>query len=214
VAFISGGSADALPPFSSPDFLHFMAHRSPQMVSLVAALAAAALLASCRTPVPMWNEDGRTMTDLRALRIRGRQSVELTPGVRLYADEIRYGDKRKRTGEARGRVFLDIQPALRYDWMVRYGYAGAATFDRKQEWVSLGGLPILEREFMTQIATEPYTTIDLRWDTPMAEVIVRGPTRTDFAKSHPVPPGAVLPTAVIPAEPPRKSLREMGFSKG
>ena len=94
------------------------------------------------------------MTDLRSLRYRGGQSVALTPGVRLYADAIHFADKRKRTGEALGHVFLDVGPVARYKWMVEYGYAGKATFSKRESFVVLADHPMLEREFLTQIATE------------------------------------------------------------
>lgn len=166
---------------------------------------------SCRSPVPVWNEDGKTMTDLRSLRYRSGQSVVLTPGVRLHADAIHFADKRKRTGEALGHVFLDVEPVARYKWMVEYGYAGKATFSKKESFVMLADHPMLEREFMTQIATEPYTTISVRWDAPQADVVVRGPTRTDFAKSHPIPPGAVFRAVPVPARPVRKPLPQKAF---
>lgn len=180
---------------------------------LLATLTVSALLSSCRSPVLMWNDDGTTMTDLRTLRHKAKQSVELTRGVRLYADEIRYADKRKRMGEAVGHVLLDIDPAVRYEWMLKHGYAGKAQFDKKQRFVVLRDRPILEREFMTQVGTEPYTTIEVRWDAFLAEVIVHGPTRTDFAKSHPKPPGVVLPKAALPPRPVQRTLAERGFSK-
>lgn len=176
-------------------------------------LLASLLLASCRSPVPVWNEDGRTMTDLRTLRHHAKQSIELARGVRLYADDIRYTDKKERSGEAIGHVLLDVEPAVRYEWMLEHGYAGKARFDRRACFVELAGHPMLEREMMTQIATEPYTTIEVRWDSRIAQVIVRGPTRTDFAKSHPVPSGVVLPNAPLPPEPVRKTLPARGFSK-
>src|SRR4051794_34904557 len=93
-------------------------------------LLLAFLPASCRSPVPVWNEDGQTMTDLRSLRYRGGRSVELTSGVRLYADEIHFADRRRRAGEAVGHVFLDVEPLARYKWMVEYGYAGKASFNK------------------------------------------------------------------------------------
>lgn len=169
------------------------------------------LPASCRSPVPVWNEDGKTMTDLRSLRYRSGRSVELTPGVRLYADAIHFTDKRKRTGEAIGHVFLDVEPVARYKWMIEYGYAGKATFDKRESLVVLAAHPMIEREFMTQIATEPYTTIGVRWNAPTADVILRGPTRTDFAKSHPIPPGAVFRAVPVPAKPVRKVLPPKTF---
>jgi hypothetical protein len=176
-------------------------------------LACAALLASCRSPVPVWNEDGLTMTDLRTLRHHGKKSVVLSPGVRLFADEIRYKDKRKGAGEAFGHVLLQVEPAVRYEWMMKYGYAGKAYFDKKQRYVELAEKPMLERSHMTQIATEPYTTIAVSWQGRMPEVIVNGPTRTDFAKSHPVPPGvtflsAALPVERLPATPPSTAFQK------
>jgi hypothetical protein len=119
----------------------------------------------------------------------------------LYADEIRYSDKRKRTGEALGHVFLDVQPMARYKWMVNYGYAGKATFSKTESFIVLADHPMLEREFMTQLGTAPYTTIGVRWNAPLADVILRGPTRTDFAKSHPIPPGAVFRAVPLPGKP-------------
>jgi hypothetical protein len=189
-----------------------MPFRRP-FASVLAILACSALLASCRSPVPVWNDDGRTMTDLRTLRHRGKQSVLLTTGVRLYADEIRYLDKRKRTGEAVGHVLLVVEPAARYEWMMKYGYAGKAFFDKKQDYVELADRPMLERDFMTQIATEPYTTIAVRWNSRVPEVIVRGPTRTDFAKSHPVPPDVVLPKVKLPPDPVRTAPPQFRLSK-
>lgn len=176
-------------------------------------IAAVAALSACRSPVPVWNDDGRTMTDLRTLRHRAKQSVELTRGVRLHADEIRYMDKRRRTGEATGHVLLDVEPAVRYEWMIEHGHAGKAFFDKTQRFVELADRPMLEREFMTMIATEPYTTMIVSWAPRMAEITVRGPTRTDFSKSHPLPPGVVLPDAPLPPEPVRRTLPQRGFSK-
>lgn len=179
----------------------------------IAFLACTLSLASCRSPVLVWNADGAGMTDLRTLRHHAKQSVELTRGVRLYADAIRYTDKHKRTGEAAGHVLLDVEPAVRYEWMLEHGHAGKAMFDKSQCYVELADLPILEREFMTQVATAPYTTIAVSWRSRLAEVIVRGPTRTDFAKSHPLPAGVVLPKAALPPEPARKTLPQRGFTK-
>jgi hypothetical protein len=170
---------------------------------IAASLLLLIFLSSCRSPVPVWNEDGRTMTDLRSLRYRSGHSIVLTPGVCLYADEIHFSDKRKRTGEALGHVFLDVQPMARYKWMVNYGYAGKATFSRRESFVVLADHPMLEREFMTQIGTAPYTTIGVRWNASQADVILRGPTRTDFAKSHPIPPDAVFRAVPMPAKPVR-----------
>jgi hypothetical protein len=176
-------------------------------------IACTVLLASCRSPVPVWNDDGRSMTDLRTLRHHASKSVLLTTGVRLYADEIRYMDKRKRTGEALGHVLLEVEPAVRYEWSMNYGYAGKAFFDKKRRYVELADKPMLERKFMTQIATEPYTTIAVNWQVRIPEVIVRGPTRTDFAKSHPLPPGMALPSAPLPPEPARATPPRGVFHK-
>jgi hypothetical protein len=187
-----------VPARHSPDRMPSCRFLAPSSLGLIAC---AALLASCRSPVPIWNEDGQTMTDLRTLRHRAGKSVQLATGVRLYADEIRYLDKRKRTGEALGHVLLEVAPAVRYEWSMKYGYAGKAFFDKKQRYLELADKPMLEREFMTQIATEPYTTIAVNWQVRIPEVILRGPTRTDFAKSHPLPPGAIAPGAPVPPEP-------------
>jgi hypothetical protein len=170
-------------------------------------------LASCRSPVPVWDDHGQSMTDLRTLRHRAGKSVPLAAGVRLYADEIRYLDKRKRTGEAIGHVLLEVEPAIRYEWSIKYGYAGKAFFDKKQRYVELADKPMLEREFLTQIATEPYTTIAVNWQARIPEVIVRGPTRTDFAKSHPLPPGMIVPRAALPPEPARATTPQGVFHK-
>ena len=163
-------------------------------------------LFSCRSPVPVWNDDGRGMTDLRTLRHHGRDHLEVTRGVHLYADVITFTDHRKKTGVATGRVLMEVDPAVRYEWSVRYGYAGRATFDRRNEVLILADRPMLEREMMTTIATEPYTTIELRWHDLLAEVVLRGPTRSDFAKSYPLPAGIVLPRAALPPVPARKPL--------
>lgn len=152
------------------------------------------------------------MTDLRTLRLRSsRPSVELTPGVTLYADRIAFLDKRKRVGEAEGRVFLDVGPEARHAWMLEYGYAQAARFNRRNGWVILRGEAMLEREKMTQIATEPYTEMEVRWGAVVSEVILRGPIRADFAKSNPLPQGVTVlvgrpdPSARPAAPPVRKS---------
>ena len=180
---------------------------------ILSAILLAGSLASCRGPVLVWNDNGKGMTDLRTLRHHAKNHVELTPGVTLYADEIRYADKRKRSGMAEGHVLLDVDPAVRYEWLLEYGYAGRATFDKGLHSVVLEDRPMIEREFMTQIATEPYTTIEIRWDTPLTDVILHGPTRTDFAKSHPKPPEVVLPATRPAPEPLRKTLPQRGFSK-
>ncbi|HSI63685.1 MAG TPA: hypothetical protein VLE43_11220 [Candidatus Saccharimonadia bacterium] len=176
------------------------------LVSHSPLVAALLLLNSCRSPEPVWNDDGRTMTDLRVLRHRNRPSVELDRGVKLYADSIHFTDKSRRTGEAAGRVFMDVEPSARYKWMVEHGYADRATFDRRASVVMLAGKPMLEREHMTMIATEDYTTMHVQWFGQMAHVHVKGPTRTDFAKSHPIPPDALPPpSATPPPLPPAKS---------
>lgn len=177
------------------------------------ALFVAVSFASCRSPVLVWNDDGKGMTDLRTLRHHAKKHVELTPGVTLYADEIHFSDKAKHTGQAVGHVLLDVAPGVRYEWLVEYGYAGKASFDKKRRFVVLADHPMVEREFMTQIASEPYTTIEIRWDAPLTEVVLHGPTRTDFAKSHPKPPEVVLPSTPPAPEPVRKTLPERGFSK-
>jgi hypothetical protein len=199
-----------VPARHSPDRMPSCRFLAPSSLGLIAC---AALLASCRSPVPIWNEDGQTMTDLRTLRHRAGKSVQLATGVRLYADEIRYLDKRKRTGEALGHVLLEVAPAVRYEWSMKYGYAGKAFFDKKQRYVELAEKPMLERSHMTQIATETYTTIAVSWQGRMPEVIVNGPIRTDFAKSHPVPPGvtflsAALPVERLPAPPPSTAFQK------
>ena len=174
------------------------------LVSRSPLVAALFLLNSCRSPEPVWNDDGRTMTDLRVLRHRNRPSVALDRGVKLYADSINYTSKRRRTGEAAGRVFLDVEPSARYKWMIEHGYGDRATFDRRASVVVLGGKPMLEREHMTMIATEDYTTMHVQWFGPTAHVHVEGPTRTDFAKSHPIPPDALPPRTPLPPAPPAK----------
>ena len=139
------------------------------------------------------------MTDLRTLRHRDRPHVELDRGVKLYADSISYADRRRRAGSAEGRVFLDVEPSARYKWMVEHGYSERATFDRRAQFAVLSGKPMLEREYMTMIATRDYTTMHVQWLGPTAQVHVEGPTRTDFAKSHPIPPGALpMPPRTAP----------------
>jgi len=174
---------------------------------LFAALLAFAL-PSCSTPDLVWNPDAKSMTDLRTLRIRGnRPSVTLDKDVTLYADRIDFDGKRRRAGEAVGRVYVEVGPAGRYRWMVEHGYAERAAFNVREGWVVLQGNAMLEREKMTQIATEPYTEIEVRWGRLWSDVILRGPTRTDFAKSNPIPsgvtvhdatPGTSLRTAAAP----------------
>lgn len=185
---------------------------SLHLVRFLPLAAVLLLLGSCRTPDPIWNADGRTVTDLRVLRDRNRPSVEIDRGVKLYADHINYTGKRRRTGEAQGRVFLDVEPSARYKWMVEHGYADRATFDRRNSELMLAGHPMLERQEMTMIATRPYTTMHLQWFGTVAQVHVKGPTRTDFAKSNPIPAGALpvvahtvpvrVPDAQMPAGPP------------
>lgn len=161
-----------------------------------ASLAIALLLLnSCRTPDLVWNDDGKTMTNLRTLQYRNRPHVTLDRGVKLYADTITFTDKRGRTGGAEGRVFLDVEPSARYKWMVEHGYAQRATFDLHGSEVVLAGMPMLERQEMTMIATRDYTTMHVQWFGTVAHVHVEGPTRTDFAKSQPflVRAGALPP---------------------
>lgn len=169
-------------------------------------LLAGVPLFSCRSPVPVWNDDGLGMTDLRTLRHHGRHHLEVTRGVHLYADSITFTDHREKTGVAVGRVLVEVDPAVRYEWSVRYGYAGRATFDRRNDLLILADRPMLEREMMTTIATEPYTTIELRWNELLVDVVLRGPTRSDFAKSHPLPAGIVLPKSALPPPAARKPL--------
>ncbi|MEZ0386110.1 MAG: hypothetical protein ACAI34_03515 [Verrucomicrobium sp.] len=153
-------------------------------------------LSSCQTHPPrdvIWNPDGKSMTDLRTLRLRGdRPSATLTPGVTLYADRIDYLDKRRQHGEASGRVYVEVGPQARYAWLVENGYADRAAFNTRGNWLVLAGNAMLEREKMTQIATEPYTEIEIRWGTLVSDIILRGPTRTDFAKSNRLPPGVTI----------------------
>lgn len=184
----------------------------PPLVRFLPLASVLLLLSACRTPEPIWNDDGRTMTELRALRDRNRPSVEIDRGVKLYADRINYTDKRRRTGEAQGRVFLDVEPSARYKWMVEHGHADRAAFDRQASELMLAGYPMLERQEMTMIATRDYTTMHLQWFGRVAQVHVKGPTRTDFARSNPIPPGALpvvahtvpvrTPDAQMPAGPP------------
>lgn len=177
-----------------------------RLLHVTLPLLAGTLLFSCRAPVPVWNDDGNGMTDLRTLRHHGRDHVEITRGVHLYADGITFTDRRKRTGAATGHVLVEVDPAVRYEWPFQRGYAGRATFDRRNEVLILAERPMLEREMMTTIATAPYTTIELRWHGLLADVVVRGPTRADFAKSHPLPAGVVLPRATLPPAPVRRAL--------
>lgn len=169
-------------------------------------------LASCSTPDLVWNPDAKSMTNLRSLRLEGnRPSVTLDKDVTLHADRIDYHDKRRRVGEAVGRVYLEVGPAGRYGWLVEHGYAERAAFDRRDRWVVLHGHAMLEREKMTQIATAPYTEMEIRWGQLTSDIIVRGPTRTDFAKSNPIPAGvtvhdaAVEPSTTAVAVPGRQS---------
>ncbi|RBP35904.1 hypothetical protein DES53_11970 [Roseimicrobium gellanilyticum] len=171
----------------------------PALAQLSFVSAVLLLFSSCRTPDPIWNGDGHTMTDLRTLRDRSRASVELDRGVKLYADQITYSDKSRRTGEAQGRVFLDVEPSARYKWMVEHGHAQRASFDRRASELMLAGMPMLERQEMTMIATRDYTTMHLQWFGTVAQVHVKGPTRTDFAKSNPIPPGALSVPGTAPA---------------
>lgn len=158
----------------------------------------ALLITSCSTPDLVWNPDAKSMTNLQSLRLKGdRPSVTLDKDVTLYADRIDYRDKRRRVGEAAGRVYLEVGPAGRYGWLVEHGYAERAAFDRRDRWVMLHGHAMLEREKMTQIATAPYTELEIRWGRLTSDIIVRGPTRTDFAKSNPVPPGVTVHEAAV-----------------
>lgn len=159
-------------------------------------------LTSCRSPEPIWNADGKTMTDLRTLRHGNRPWVQLDVGVKLYADRITFADKRRQTGTAEGRVFLDVESPARYKWLLEHGYGESASFDRRADTVSLAGWPMLEKKMMTLVATEAYTTMHVQWRGPMAHTHVEGPTRSDFAKSHPIPPEALpAPASSRPAPP-------------
>ena len=164
-------------------------------------------LTSCSTPDLVWNPDAKSMTNLRSLRLKGnRPSVTLDKDVTLFADRIDYHDKRRRVGEAVGRVYLEVGPAGRYGWLVEHGYAERAAFDRRERWVVLHGHAMLEREKMTQIATAPYTELEIRWNRLASDVIVRGPTRTDFAKSNRIPPGVTVHDAVVGASTPEAAV--------
>lgn len=173
---------------------------------LYVALFAVALT-SCHTPDLVWNPDAKSMTNLQSLRLKGdRPSVVLDKDVTLYADRIDYHDKRRRVGEAVGRVYLEVGPAGRYGWLVEHGYAERAAFDRRDRWVMLHGHAMLEREKMTQIATAPYTEMEIRWGRLTSDIIVRGPTRTDFAKSNRIPPGVTVHDATVGASTPEVAV--------
>jgi hypothetical protein len=84
--------------------------------------------------------------------------------------------------------------------MVEHGHAQRATFDRRGCELMLAGMPMLERQEMTMIATRDYTTIHIQWFGRMAQVHVKGPTRTDFAKSNPIPPVAFSAPVPVSSE--------------
>lgn len=155
------------------------------MVKTVALLMIAAILSSCSSAPLIWKDDGKSQEDLRALRQRNRPSMELTRGVVLYADAFQFADKRHRRGEATGHVFLDVTEEARHIWLMRYGYAESAVFDLNQRTVTLSGRPMMEWRMMTQIATADTTTMQVRWNSLDTEFEVKGPTRSDFSKSHP-----------------------------
>jgi hypothetical protein len=152
-------------------------------------LALSVFLVACDTVQPVWNEDGKSLADLRTLRIRGRSQVQLAKGLVLHADEVRFTDKSRRSGEAVGRVFLDVGQEAPYGLLAKFGYAGKASFDLRNHVVMLANRPILEWDHMTQVATAPYTTIQIHWTNLESDVKIDGPTRTDFARSYKVPAG-------------------------
>lgn len=156
-------------------------------------LACALAMASCshRHSV-VWNDDGKTMRNLAVLRLRNRPAVELDRGVSLYADTVQYDDKKHRSGEAAGRVFLDVAPDSRHVWLPRYGYAGRAIFNLKRSSVTLMDMPMVEWREMIQIATNKTTSITIHWSHVVTDVFVNGPTRADFSKSYPLPAGVII----------------------
>lgn len=161
------------------------------MLKIAVLLSIAAILSSCSNAPLIWKEDAKSQDDLRALRQRNRPSIELARGVNLYADTFQFTDKRHRRGDASGHVFLDVTEEARDIWLMRYGYAGSASFDLKERIVTLSGRPMVEWRMMTQIATADTTTVQVRWNNVATEFEVKGPTRADFSKSHP-PAGNVI----------------------
>ena len=150
------------------------------------------LLLACHSIVPAWSDDGDSVTDLRTLRIRGRKQVLLAKGLTLHADEVRFTDKSRASGEAVGRVFLEAGPEAPYGLLMNFAYSGKASFDLRNDFVVLSDHPMLEWDNMTQIATAPYTAFRLHWTSLESQVTVEGPTRTDFAKSHRIPAGVTI----------------------
>lgn len=174
------------------------------MFKIAASLSVVMMLSSCATPPLIWNDDAKSQQDLRALRLRNRPSVALTRGVTLYADSIHFSDRRHRVGEALGHVFLDVTPDARNNWLMRYGYAGKALFDIKKRTMILSDMPMMEWRMMTQIATSKATVIQVQWTNVDTNIEVKGPTRSDFSKSH-TPASNVMnmtaarsPTAIEP----------------
>ncbi|CAN5908025.1 hypothetical protein BH11VER1_BH11VER1_36280 [soil metagenome] len=155
------------------------------MLKTLSCLTIAAILSSCSSAPLVWKDDGKSQEDLRALRQRNRPSIELARGVVLYADTFQFADKRHRRGDASGHVFLDVTEEARDIWLMRYGYSGSASFDCKNRTVTLSGSPMIEWRMMTQIATADTTTVQIRWNYLDTEFEVKGPTRSDFSKSHP-----------------------------
>lgn len=154
------------------------------MFKIAASLSVVMMLLSCSTPPLIWNDDAKSQQDLRTLRLRNRPSVALTRGVTLYADSFHFSDRRHRTGEALGQVFLDVTPDARNNWLMRYGYAGKASFDLKKRTLILSDMPMMEWRMMTQIASSKATEIQVQWTNVDTNIEVKGPTRSDFSKSH------------------------------